>query len=675
MQNKITKPEWVKRGNLVWTSPMNEAPCYMRRLGKESAQLVEYYKWISTEQFMKLYADIGIKNIYPYFHKGHGLNAERRHFPELKKMIDNAHRYGITVAPYAQFNSIMYEAFLDEIPGAREWRRLDNWGRPQTYGPQDFRWKPCPSHRGFVEYQKKVIQACIVELGCDGIFFDNFGYVGDVVQEYEWWEACHCDACQKGFKEFLKKKYPGDPYPLFGIPNFNNIEIPDSYLRQEDPLVREYWYFFGNLMKDVLAELYAYMKSLKPDAALGTNSAIFPTANPYYCKGISDMVCWEDLSYPRIEGGCLISEIHQCKTATAVGANVIKLGGQYEWKPDADCRLGMAEGMAYGSHSPQMGYKLPRKKGKKLSKTYNDAKGYVHYFLKNSKIYREPESAATVAILYSHDSMIRDFRHAYACLKGMQHICLLNHIPFDLVFPENLGEADFIKNRLPKYQALLLPDAKYLPAQAVQTIKNFVKAGGGLYASGETSLYDSIFRAKHDFDLAEVFGVAYEDVLEEKIKSLHFNYFGKGRVAYTPTVPEKAVFLDKDGNPPKDMKNFSFQSCVKYKLPEESNTVVEAIRAVSAKGLPIEAVAPFGVTLDMYKKGNACFVHFLNHEPEKPKSNMLLRVHGWFKKVKAARLYSPDHPNKVIKLKVMHTEDRVEIIVPRIEVYGVVELL
>ena len=65
MAKRVTKPEWVKRGNLVWSCPANEAPCYMRRLGKESAGLVDYYKWITTEEYMKMYADVGVTNMPP----------------------------------------------------------------------------------------------------------------------------------------------------------------------------------------------------------------------------------------------------------------------------------------------------------------------------------------------------------------------------------------------------------------------------------------------------------------------------------------------------------------------------------------------------------------------------------------------------------------------------------
>jgi len=667
----------VKRGNLVWSCPANEAPCYMRRCGRESAGLLEHYRRITTEDFMKIYADIGITNIYPYFFKGFGLKIERRHFPSLKKIIDNAHKYGITVAPYAQFNSIMYEAILDEVPEAKEWRRVSNAGISATYGEQDFRWKPCPSHRGFVNYLKKVIHACIVELGCDGIFFDNFGYIGDVVKECEWWEGCHCENCQKGFKEFLRRKYP-DPYPYFGIPNFDNVEIPDSHLRQEDPLVREYWYFFNDLLKNTLTELYSYMKSLKPDAALGTNSAALPFTNPYAFKGVSDMVCWEDMSYPRVEDGCLISQIHQCKTASAAGANIVKLGGSRR-HPDKgrtrriDPRLGMAEGMAYGSHTPQMGFAVPHRKSQELPPAYRIAKDYVGFFRKNKKIYLEPENAATVAILYCYDSFVRDFRHAYACLKGIEHTCLLNHIPFDLIYTENLCEADFIRKRLPQYDVLALTDAKYLPEKAVSTIRDFVRAGGGLYASGETSLYDSVFRQQANYGLADVLGISNRGGAKGKI-SIRFNYFGKGRAAYTAAIPEKALFLDEEGNPPKEEKNFSFQQMVKFRPPEGAPMVVEAIRAVSKKGLPIELLAPMTLTVDLYKKNNAFFIHLLNHEPDRPERSILLKIQSSFKKVKSARLHSPDHPGKSVRLKAVAAGSCSEIIVPEIEVYGVVEV-
>jgi hypothetical protein len=56
---------------------------------------------------------------------------------------------------------------------------------------------------------------------------------------------------------------------------------------------------------------------------------------------------------------------------------------------------------------------------------------------------------------------------------------------------------------------VILPNAAALSAAQVAALRRFVAAGGGLVATGETSLCDEIGRPRRDFALADVFGVGF----------------------------------------------------------------------------------------------------------------------------------------------------------------------
>jgi hypothetical protein len=62
---------------------------------------------------------------------------------------------------------------------------------------------------------------------------------------------------------------------------------------------------------------------------------------------------------------------------------------------------------------------------------------------------------------------------------------------------------------LSKYKVLVLPNAAALSGAQAEAVRRFVRAGGGLVATGETSLFDELGRPRSDFALADLLGVSY----------------------------------------------------------------------------------------------------------------------------------------------------------------------
>jgi hypothetical protein len=78
------------------------------------------------------------------------------------------------------------------------------------------------------------------------------------------------------------------------------------------------------------------------------------------------------------------------------------------------------------------------------------------------------------------------------------------HLPVTL-----LTDADLTPQSLASFRVLVLPGAVALSEAQVKAIGAFVRGGGGLVASGETSLCDEVGRPRKDFALADLFGVSY----------------------------------------------------------------------------------------------------------------------------------------------------------------------
>jgi hypothetical protein len=78
------------------------------------------------------------------------------------------------------------------------------------------------------------------------------------------------------------------------------------------------------------------------------------------------------------------------------------------------------------------------------------------------------------------------------------------HLPLALV-----NDWDLDARALSRYAVVVLANAAALSDAQVGAVRDFVRAGGGLVATGEASLCDELGRPRRDFALAELFGVSY----------------------------------------------------------------------------------------------------------------------------------------------------------------------
>jgi len=118
-------------------------------------------------------------------------------------------------------------------------------------------------------------------------------------------------------------------------------------------------------------------------------------------------------------------------------------------------------------------------------------------------------------------------------------------VPFDIVFSEHLRD-------LSKYRVLFLADQECLTESEMESIRNFVRNGGGLVATEHTSLYSAQRKRRPDFGLKDCFGlsfpaafnsvssepVVFSSIFPEPILKMNplRTQFGKGRVVYIPAI-------------------------------------------------------------------------------------------------------------------------------------------
>ncbi|HKW18529.1 MAG TPA: alpha-amylase family protein [Terriglobales bacterium] len=106
-------------------------------------------------------------------------------------------------------------------------------------------------------------------------------------------------------------------------------------------------------------------------------------------------------------------------------------------------------------------------------------------------------------LLYPGPATVRSRDYMHETTNGIYGALLRGRFAFDFVHEDRLEV-----ERLKKYRALLLPNVAMLSDRQCEQIRDYVRAGGSIMASFETSLYDENLKPRADFGLADVFGIS-----------------------------------------------------------------------------------------------------------------------------------------------------------------------
>ena len=244
-------------------------PIMKRRVGGNPVwQEDEYYKG-HTEEAVKKLKDVGVTMYKIHFYKGFGLEAEKEHIEDAKKLAALCKQYGIKVGVYIG-STVGYETFLLEKPEAQEWFVPDYMGQPVVYFDQTFRKRVYPMHPGYIEYMKRVLRIAIGDLKADLIHFDNTGMQAQPSIFF------HPMAIED-FRTYLKNKYsPEMLKKRFGFSDVRYVEPPkyNSPLSTiDDPLFQEWADFRCQQLADFYGIMERYIRSLNPEVAVQNNPA------------------------------------------------------------------------------------------------------------------------------------------------------------------------------------------------------------------------------------------------------------------------------------------------------------------------------------------------------------------------------------------------------------------
>ncbi len=638
-------PAWIKDGFADGGATHEPWIFQVRRNnGNFNQWQKDYYDYQTSEVYIKSMADAGVTVFHIYCYKGFGFEAEKVHMDKAAKAAEIAHKYGMKVDTYIQWNTMMYETFFAEVPEAKTdlWYQIDANGKPImiTYGyQQSFRYRPCFNHDDYVNYYKeKIIRYAIEVVKTDFIHFDNFDYNEPA-------EAGFNPATIAAFRKYLEDKYtPSERIERFGFANvsfalppmWNGSNKAGKMVEVNDPMIQEWIDFRCWTMSTRLAECSQFARSLNKEIVIEVNSGGIEGGNRAWEYGINhgDLmqytnVIWaEDLNYADWKDGVAIGKFRNYKLGRTTDNFIMS----YNHTP-----YDFAENLSLNRTIGSLGW----------SELDEMELKYLHFWQSNKEQYTQMKGAEKVAVLRSYPSMAYNIINTHVSVNMAEQALQQRQIPFDIIFDEQL-------HGLENYHVLVLANQESLSNKTTELIKKFVKNGGGLVATDNTGMYDGWRRLRKDNLLKEM--LLEVDMKVSSSGTFTFKY-GKGKVIYIPELirPEGKIKLGY---------------VTKWMMPNNANELESAIYLVAGEKLPLTVTAPEWVGVSHDTQGKRDVIHLFNYNHTQNATGIILQYKG---KIKKAMAVSPDE-NGAITIPFKENGGVTELSIPSFPVYMIITL-
>lgn len=415
----------------------------------------------------------------------------------LSEYLPEAHKRGIRVLVYYNVHWINIE-FGKKHPN---WLQVDAEGKTidNLYGSGN---APCVNSpwRG---WSFQGIED-LASYDIDGIFLDGPIFVPG---------ACYCKSCQEKFRQ----KY--------------GLDMP----RKEDwtdPTWRKFIEFRYDSIAEYLRDAEKTLKKVKRDAIIYMNSTglwpAWPAARdnrrliPYQdILGAEGGFLYYDLrSQPLWKPGMtakLLETQSNGKPTVVFIAGAIKGWDEYLLTP-TETKLLYADTIANGAN-PWYGISLSSINGPGVLA----AKEMNHFILSKAEYFEDTVPVARVGLLWS--TRTADFYRAsipvtdftpqgerlekratagnfYNSFLGCYELLVRSHVPFNIIDEESLKSKS-----LRNYDLIIAPNSACISRDNAEVLKEYVRNGGNLITSFESSRYDEYGCPLDDFSLSEVFGV------------------------------------------------------------------------------------------------------------------------------------------------------------------------
>ena len=444
--------------------------------------------WASLKVDAVLLNGGGILAFYPTqvpYHRRSQFLGSRDLFGDLVAAMK---RRGIRVVARMDCN-LAYEDALKAHP---EWFERNPDGSPRPHAESPWLFATCMFSTYFSQQMPAIYREINQRYPVDGFFTNGWPSTGAP-------RVCHCENCRH-----LYEKLGGEPPTETDATN---------------PLYRKYYLAHLDRVLEIWRLWDSVARERSPESVyVGNLGGGLDTVKDL--KEISHTAAWFNADHQGRSGETPIWNCaQQGRVAQSVmqGRTITNVAGAYSnaqpvWrhvsKAPAELTLWLAQTTASGMVPwfHWLGGSPEDNRWREVGRSF------FTWLAANETHFRNRSSIADLAVLYpqrtvafysrpeSHRPRYRGGPVDY--LQGLYYALLEGRFLFDFVHEGNLDATN-----LKKYRALLLPNTAYLSNAQCEVVRQYVRGGGSLLATFESSRYNEWGDARPDFQLADVFGV------------------------------------------------------------------------------------------------------------------------------------------------------------------------
>lgn len=428
----------------------------------------------------------------PFHHRSAWL-GDRDVFGEL---VEGCRKLGMVVIartdPHATY---------DDVQTAHpDWIAIDADGKPRRHAASPEMWITCGLGPYNFEFMTDVKKEIMSNYRVDGIFINRWDGSG----------MCYCEHCQANFKSASG----------YELPRTNN---PQDSARQAYGLWRQERLF------DLWRLWDSEVRKINPDSSVIPNTGGGATST-LDMKRIgerapmlmADRQARRGLMPPWAMGMNAKEYRATMGRKPIVGIFSVGVEEPYRWKDSvqnpAEIRLWVVEAIANGMRPwfTKFGGVIYDPRWLKPVEDIYVWHHRVEPYLRNEK------PLARVGLVYSQQTAwfsaggSREREKIEDPALGWYQALIEARIPFELVH-DRLFDPD----HLAAFKTLILPNIAALSDAQCTQLRDFVRRGGGLIATYETSLYDEWGTKRKDFGLADLFGVTSTGRSEGPMKNAY----------------------------------------------------------------------------------------------------------------------------------------------------------
>jgi Hypothetical glycosyl hydrolase 6/Beta-galactosidase trimerisation domain len=373
-----------------------------------------------------------------------------------------------------------------------DWIAVDAEGRPRRHWADPEFWATCALGPYNFEFMTQVHREIMTLYKADGIFGNRWSGSG----------MCYCEHCRSNFKaaygmDLPRTDDPQDPrrrnYVLWRQQRlFELWRLWDSDIRKINPEAR----FIPNTGGGALSDL--------------DMKAVGELADTLF----ADRQARRGLMPPWANGKNGKEYRAALGRKPVVGIFSVGLEEPYRWKDsvqsEAEIRIWVADGIANGLR-PWFTKFAGILHDRRWLNVVEDIYGWSY---RSEPYLRNEEPLARVAMVYSQrTATFYGGEHARPKVEdhvlGFYHALIEARIPFEMVHDRLLDPS-----HIDRFKVLILPNIAALSDEQCNQLRQYLRRGGSIVATFETSLYDEWGVRKNDFGLADILGVHYKGRIE-----------------------------------------------------------------------------------------------------------------------------------------------------------------